>query len=279
MEKICRRTMAPRSVCVFRGSLGIRTSSILPEFRSSIHLRTWGTAMGPQHPASDIHGMPESEPSPYLRHGAIIMLLIVSAILAQTVVPAKNIAWSTWSNQLFDKASREHKFVLLSLESQWCQDCQDMQEDVYADDTVRALIEKNYIPVKVDSSARPDLANRYSDYALPIVVIFDSDGSEIVRKDGYVYPRQMASLLRAVIVDPSPGPSVKPEPTIQYSSSPAMTPAVLRELEKSYASSYDIPAQDWAFEVQYLDTEFVEYGLARSEVGGHIGDRYLRLAI
>ena len=194
-------------------------------------------------------------------------------------LPTTGIAWSTWSNQLFDRAAREHRFVLLSLESQWCQDCHDMETDTYADETVQALLRKKYIPVKADYNARPDLADRYWNYQLPGIVIFDSDGKEIVRQQGYVPPRQMASMLQAVIDDPTPGPSAKAEPTIEYSSSPSIDPAVLKDVQKSFESQYDIPAQDWAFAVQYLDSTFVEYGLATSENGGRVDDRYLRLAI
>lgn len=123
----------------------------------------------------------------------------------------KGIGWSIWSNELFDRAVLEQKFVLLSLESEWCQDCRDMEKDTYTDEAVQALIEKKCIPVKVDSNARADLSNRFWNYALPGIVIFNSDGSEIVRQQGYMPAQQMASMLRAVINDPSPGPSVKPE--------------------------------------------------------------------
>jgi uncharacterized protein len=215
----------------------------------------------------------------YIRSIATVMMLTVAPALAWATAPMKGIAWSTWSGQLFDRASREHKFVLLSLGNQWCRDCHDMEADTYADETVQELIEKRYVAVRVDNSARPDLANRYWSYGVPGVVIFNSDGGEIVREGGYMSPREMSSLLQAVIDDPSPGPSVKPEPVVQYSSSPVIDTTVLRELRKSFESAYDIPAQGWAFAVQYLDSEFVEYGLTFSGDGGRVDDRYLRFAI
>jgi len=208
---------------------------------------------------------------------ATIGFLTLSPMFSRATT--KGIAWSVWSNQLFDRAALEHKFVLLSLESAWCQDCRDMERDTYTDGTVQSLVEKKYIPVKVDRSARPDLSNRFWNYALPGIVIFNSDGSEIVRQQGYMPARQMASMLQAVIDDPSPGPSVKPEPALQYSSSPSIDPAVLKTLQKSVDSQYDIPAQGWAFAVQYLDSEFVEYTFANSWHDRRVDDGYLRLAI
>ena len=212
-----------------------------------------------------------------------LRLLVIVVALTLSPIPsgseqAKNIAWTTWSNRLFHKAVLERKFVLLNLESRWCEACQEMEADTYADDKVQALIRQKYIPVKVDENAMPDLANRYWNYLLPGTLVFNFDGSEIVRQQGYLAPREMASMLQAIIDDPSPGPSVKPEPAIRYSSSPSIDAAVLRDIKKSFESQYDVPAQDWAFAVQYLDPDFIEYGLAISAEGGRVNDRYLRLA-
>ena len=173
-----------------------------------------------------------------IRSLATILVLTLSPGFAPAGT-REGVAWSTWSNELFNRAAVEHKFVLLNLENQWCQDCHDMEVATYADESVQALIRKEYIPVKVDSNARPDLNNRYWNYALPGIVVFNSDGSEIVRQQGYMPPRQMASMLQAIIDDPSPGPSVKPEPAVQYSVSPSIDPAVLKEVQKSFDSQYD----------------------------------------
>ena len=75
----------------------------------------------------------------------------------------------------------------------------------HADPQVAALIRDKYIAVHVDQDARPDLANRYEDYGWPATIIFHMDGSELVKRRGYIPPKPMASLLQAVIDDPTPG--------------------------------------------------------------------------
>ena len=62
--------------------------------------------------------------------------------------------------------------------------------------------------LRVDADGRPDLSNRYEDYGWPATVVFNADGSEIVKRRGYLSPLQMASMLQAIIDDPTPGPSV-----------------------------------------------------------------------
>ncbi len=65
--------------------------------------------------------------------------------------------------------------------------------------------------MRVDQDANPDLSNRYGDWGWPATIVFAPDGTEIVKRRGYIPPEPMASLLEAIIEDPSPGPSVERE--------------------------------------------------------------------
>ena len=49
---------------------------------------------------------------------------------------------------------------------------------------------------------------RYEDYGWPATVIFAADGSELVKRRGYIPTENMAKILQAVIDDPTAGPSV-----------------------------------------------------------------------
>ena len=83
-----------------------------------------------------------------------------------------------------------------------------MDEITYRDPKVIALISQRYIAVRVDQDSRPDLSNRYEDYGWPATIVFNADGSEIVKRRGYIPPKPMASMLQAIIDDPTPGPSI-----------------------------------------------------------------------
>jgi hypothetical protein len=75
--------------------------------------------------------------------------------------------------------------------------------------TVIRLLNEKYILVKVDQDSRPDISNRYQDYGCPATIVFAADGSEIVKRQGSLQPRLMASMLKAIIDDPSPGASTQ----------------------------------------------------------------------
>src|SRR4030095_6417489 len=144
-----------------------------------------------------------------------------------TVRPAPGIIeWQRWSDDIFEKAKRENRFVLLDLEAVWCHWCHVMDEITYHDPKVIELIKSRYIPVRVDQDSRPDLSNRYEYYGWPATIVFTPGGSEIAKRRGYIPPKPMASLLQAIIDDPSPGPSVFPEPVVELSDG-ALSPALL----------------------------------------------------
>jgi hypothetical protein len=98
---------------------------------------------------------------------SLFFLLNSSFLLSASAEP---IHWNTWSPALFEQARREHRFVLLDLEAVWCHWCHVMDENTCADPAVIALIKSNYIAVRVDQDARPDLSNRYEDYGWPMAI-------------------------------------------------------------------------------------------------------------
>src|ERR1700685_3856722 len=146
-----------------------------------------------------------------MRCSTLVQRVVVCAglMIAVAARAAPTAAWQTHcSDALFTRAAHEHRFVLLDLEAVWCHWCHVMDETTYANPAVIALIKSNYIAVRVDQDSRPDLSNRYEDYGWPATVVFNADGGEIVKRQGYIPPAEMIAMLQAIIADPSPGPSV-----------------------------------------------------------------------
>src|SRR5580704_12089824 len=171
-----------------------------------------------------------------MRQIRIIALLIgffCSGVFAQPI------AWQDWSNDVFQQAKREHKFVLLDLGTQWCHWCHVMDAQTYADVRVQKLIAGKYIALKVDADARPDLGNRYEDYGWPATIVFNADGGEIVKRRGFLPPGEMASMLQAIIDDPSPGPSVVAEAPLVANGETALGSSRQNALRQILIDSYD----------------------------------------
>lgn len=207
---------------------------------------------------------------------AISLLAVCAQVPCHAQMQAPPIEWHPWSDSIFAEAAREHKFVLLDLEAVWCHWCHVMDQQTYRDPAVRRLISKSYIAVKVDHDSRPDISNRYEDYGWPATVIFNANGGEIVKRQGYLPPQQMASILQAVINDPSPGPSVEPDKPIMYAATPALPPLLLEAIKQEYEKQYDVAGKGWGFGHKYLDADSVEYAEVLASHGDKLQDQRVR---
>jgi hypothetical protein len=189
----------------------------------------------------------------------LLGLLLCGSASAETQ-PA-TLHWQPWSDAAFARARKEHKFVLLDLEAVWCHWCHVMDDVTYRDPVVIRLLQQRYVLVKVDQDARPDISNRYEDYGWPATVVFAADGSEIVKRQGYIPPRPMSSMLQAIIDDPSPGPSVEKEAAFHPAADSAIPQALLARVQKQFGMQYDVPVSGWGFGHKYLDANSIEYAM------------------
>jgi uncharacterized protein YyaL (SSP411 family) len=198
-------------------------------------------------------------------------IVLIPLALTTRALPAARepgaIVWQDWTDAAFERARREHRFVLLDLEAVWCHWCHVMEATTYRDAEVVALVAARFVPVRVDQDARPDLSNRYEDYGWPATVVLDGDGQEIVKFQGYIPPERMRALLRGIVADPTPGPSVTPRPAPPSSPDATMSVALRGSLEDLFAERYDGERGGWGYTHKFLDGDSVEYALERALAG------------
>jgi uncharacterized protein YyaL (SSP411 family) len=71
------------------------------------------------------------------------------------------IDWHEWGEAAFERARADGKPILLDIGSVWCHWCHVMDRESYENADTAALINKFFIPVKVDRDERPDVDSRY----------------------------------------------------------------------------------------------------------------------
>ena len=69
--------------------------------------------------------------------------------------------WHEWGEEAFAKARAAGKPVLLDIGAVWCHWCHVIDRESYENPEIAAMINKFYIPVKVDRDERPDVDARY----------------------------------------------------------------------------------------------------------------------
>ena len=71
------------------------------------------------------------------------------------------IDWFEWGQDAFNKARAEDKPVLLDIGAVWCHWCHVIDRESYENPEIAAIINENFVPVKVDRDERPDVDARY----------------------------------------------------------------------------------------------------------------------
>ncbi len=200
---------------------------------------------------------------------ALLMIMVTSA-------PAADITWGPWSKDLFDRAKASNKFVLLDLEAVWCHWCHVMAATTYKDPKVTDLIAARYIPVRVDQDANPELSARYGDWGWPATIVFAPDGTEIVKLPGYRSPEAMASLLQAIIDDPSPGPSAFTLPDVTPASAALLPAAKRAEMLAGWQEGYDKDNGGWGDVHRFLPADAMDLTLSRVADGDKAAETMAR---
>jgi hypothetical protein len=144
-----------------------------------------------------------------------------------------------------------------------------MDANTYSDPAVIKLLQSRYIVVKADQDSRPDLSTRYEDFGWPATIVFDGAGHEIVKRQGYLAPDEMSSMLQAVIDDPSPGPSVEAAPKLTIPANAILAAPTRAKLVANYFAGYDPKFGSWGTDQKFLDWDSVEYSIVLARRDGN----------
>ena len=71
------------------------------------------------------------------------------------------VEWYEWGEEAFARARAEDKPILLDIGAVWCHWCHVIDRESYEDPALAAIINKHFVPVKVDRDERPDVDARY----------------------------------------------------------------------------------------------------------------------
>ncbi|MGH9688009.1 MAG: DUF255 domain-containing protein, partial [Candidatus Acidiferrales bacterium] len=71
------------------------------------------------------------------------------------------IDWNEWGEDAFAKARTDEKPILLDIGAVWCHWCHVIDRESYENPEIAEIINRLYIPVKVDRDERPDVDARY----------------------------------------------------------------------------------------------------------------------
>ncbi|MBB5187465.1 hypothetical protein HNQ57_001734 [Zhongshania antarctica] len=203
---------------------------------------------------------------PYSLKQLGLFLLLCSGVI-RPLFSAENatIAWQDWSPEVFSEAKKTGKHIILNVEAVWCHWCHVMDQTTYGDATVAAAIAKDFIAIKVDHDAHPEIAARYRAWGWPATIFYNSAGAEIVKRAGYIPPQSMTALLAAIVRDPSPETAASPITVSNIRST--LTAVDKAKLIAMHQNSYDPKYGSLAIAMKFIDPDSVEYALLQGMSG------------
>jgi uncharacterized protein YyaL (SSP411 family) len=146
-----------------------------------------------------------------------------------------------------------------------------MDNTSYSDQAVIDLVNKNFIPVRVDTDKRPDVNRRYNMGGWPTTAFLDNEG-RIITGGTYIPPQQLREVLRSVLDFYGSNKSrigSKLQPTrIPQAKNEALSDSITKDIATTIAVNFDIDYGGFGFEPKFPHTDALEYALLRYRYHG-----------
>ncbi|MBC7105490.1 MAG: thioredoxin domain-containing protein, partial [Firmicutes bacterium] len=108
---------------------------------------------------------------------------------------AHEILWRAFGDEAFAEALVHDRPVFLSICAGWCHPCRVMDETAYSHPEVIGLLNRDFVPVRVDADQRPDVNARYNMGGLPSAAVLTPAGSVLTGAGGLA-PEDLPALLQ-----------------------------------------------------------------------------------
>ncbi len=105
--------------------------------------------------------------------------------------------WLEWDDEVFTTARERGAPILLFVKASWCRWCRELEERVLSDERVTALVERHFLPVRVDKDRRPDVDARYTKGGWPTLAYLD-DAGDLLAADNYLEVDELVARLELI---------------------------------------------------------------------------------
>jgi uncharacterized protein YyaL (SSP411 family) len=181
------------------------------------------------------------------------------------------INWLEWTDQAFERAKRENKVVLLDISAVWCHWCHRLDQDTYSVPDIADYVERNFIPIRVDTDKRPDINRRYNMGGWPTTAFLAPDG-RVISGGTYLPPEQMQQVLRDVksFWEKAQGKPVELEMP-QPESIPIghLSPSIVDEILGEIANNFDAIYGGFGSQPKFPNTEAHELAFSKYHYSGN----------
>jgi uncharacterized protein YyaL (SSP411 family) len=130
-----------------------------------------------------------------------VCFCLFSAGLASALAAEQEaITWHEWHQASFEQARAAEKLVFVDVGIEGCTACRRMSSQTLKDPGVVRLLNDHFIAIALDAEARPDIGQRYSDWAWPALIFLRADGAQVLAIRGNRTPENFTAILKDLIL-------------------------------------------------------------------------------
>jgi thioredoxin-related protein len=131
----------------------------------------------------------------------ILLLTVLVGGASSGQAAADKIDWHTYESGMA-RSRFEKKKVFLYFHAEWCGYCAEMDRKTFKDPAVIAALNRNFIPIRVDSDRETAVASLFRVKGLPFSVFLTDAGEKIAHVPGFIPSDQMLKILTVVMTTP-----------------------------------------------------------------------------
>jgi uncharacterized protein YyaL (SSP411 family) len=173
-----------------------------------------------------------------MMQAALVRLTWITLLFVSTSYSADAIDWQHWELGAFEAARADNKIILVNVGMEGCAACARMDAQTYADNDVIDLINEHFVAIEVDAEARPDIGERYSDWAWPATIFLAPDATQVLAIRGNRLPQNFIPILEDLIAKLDAG-ALEPDPRSPYAVPPEPAATQLTRIRDDLRAQLD----------------------------------------
>ena len=132
----------------------------------------------------------------------ILMLTLFSGAVNASAAQTGDggIQWLSYTEGR-QRGEAENKKVFLVFNADWCRYCLQMEKETFQNPTVIAYVNRNFVPISVNSDKEKEIATKYNVRGLPSTWFISENGERIGNRPGYIASDEMLKILKYISTD------------------------------------------------------------------------------
>lgn len=128
---------------------------------------------------------------------ALMLSPIFNPMAPLAAQSSEGIQWMSYQEGR-ERGEAENKKVFLVFEADWCRYCAQMEKETFQNPTVIAYVNRNFVPISVNSDREQEIAAKYNVRGLPSTWFIAENGDTIGNRPGYIAPEEMLKILKYI---------------------------------------------------------------------------------